>query len=59
MVGFNDPTYVKKEIEANPIWDLAFVLSEIENDNAPLGWSCYIPLAKQLLAHYDIKRKKD
>jgi len=23
MAGFNDLTYVKKEIEDNPIWDLA------------------------------------
>ena len=28
----NDPTYVKDEIEANPAWDLAFTLSEIQND---------------------------
>lgn len=53
----SDPTYVKSEIEANPAWELAFTLSEIENDNAPIGWSHYIPTAECLLAAYEIKRK--
>jgi len=52
-----DPTYAKDEIEANPVWQLAFSLSEIENDNAPLGWGDYIFAAECLLAAYDIKRK--
>jgi hypothetical protein len=52
-----DPTYVREEIDANPEWQLAFSLSEIENDNAPIGWSKYIGTAKCLLANYDIKRK--
>jgi hypothetical protein len=51
-----DPTYVKADIEANPVWDLAFVLSEILNDGAPIGWSKYISTAECLLAHYEIKR---
>ena len=45
----NDPTYVKKEIDANPIWALAFLISEIENHNAPIGWSKYIFLSASLL----------
>lgn len=53
----NDPTYVRSEIEANPEWELAFTLSEIMNDNAPIGWSKYISVAKCLLKSYDIKRK--
>lgn len=53
----NDPTYVKAEIDANPVWELAFALSEIENDNAPIGWGRYISTASCLLANYDIKRK--
>lgn len=52
-----DPTYVREEIESNPVWDLAFVLSEIRNDNAPIGWSKYIMDAECLLAAFDIKRK--
>lgn len=52
-----DPTYVREEIAKNPEWDLAFVLSEIQNDLAPLGWSKYISTAKCLLAAFDIKRK--
>lgn len=53
----NDPTYVRSEIDANPEWELAFILSEILNDGAPLGWGKYIGPAKCLLAAYDMKRK--
>jgi hypothetical protein len=53
----NDPTYVRSEIDANPEWQLAFTISEIENDNAPIGWSKYIGLAKCLLDNYSIQRK--
>ena len=54
-----DPTYIQEEIEANPEWQLAFVLSEILNDNAPIGWSEHIMTAQCLLAAFDIKRKSD
>ncbi len=47
----NDPTYVREEIDANPIWTLAFILSELDNDNAPIGWGKYIPLATALRAY--------
>lgn len=53
-----DPTYVRAEIDANPAWQLAFSLSEIQNDNAPLGWGRYILVAECLLAIYEIKRKE-
>lgn len=52
-----DPTYRREEIDANPVWQLAFVLSEIMNDGAPIGWSRYIFVAQCLLAHYTIERK--
>lgn len=52
-----DPTYDKIEINANPVWQLAFSISEIQNDNAPIGWSKYISLAKCLLDNYEIKKK--
>ena len=52
-----DLTYNRKEIEKDPVWELAFTLSEIENDNAPIGWCQYIATAKCLLAKYDISRK--
>ncbi len=45
----NDPTYVKAEIEKNLIWKMAFWLSELFNDNAPLGWSKYIPIAEKAI----------
>jgi hypothetical protein len=50
-----DPTYRKSEIEANLEWHVAWVLSEIENDNAPIGWSRHINTARCLLAAFDIK----
>ena len=34
-----------EEINKNPILKRAFQLSELENDNAPIGWSKYIPQA--------------
>lgn len=52
-----DPTYVQSEIRANPEWDLAFVLSEIQNDAAPIGWGQYIPCAQHLLAAFEIRRR--
>jgi hypothetical protein len=52
-----DPTYVKSEIESKPEWELAFSLSEFMNDNAPIGWSKYILMAKYLLVLYEIRRK--
>lgn len=53
----SDPTYDREQIDANPEWELAFVLSEIMNDGAPMGWGRYISVAKCLLASYEIKRK--
>jgi hypothetical protein len=50
-----DPTYVKTEIDANPVWKLAFWMSEVDNDNAPIGWSRYINLASALLSAYELK----
>lgn len=53
-----DPTHVRDKIKANPVWDLAFTLSELQNDNAPIGWGGYIFLAECLLNSYDISRKE-
>ena len=52
-----DPTYDKKEIEKDPVWKLAFWMSEVHNDNAPIGWSKYISLADYLLDKYDLVEK--
>jgi len=43
-----DPTYDKELIDANPVWKLAFLMSETDNDNAPIGWSAYIRIANGL-----------
>jgi hypothetical protein len=53
----SDPTYVKAEIEKNPVWHLAWVLSEIQNDSAPIGWSKYVWVAECLLGSFDMKPK--
>ncbi len=52
-----DPTYVRAEIDANPTWALAFRLSEVDNDNAPIGWGRYIGLASWLLATFNMREK--
>lgn len=46
IICMADPTYNRKEIEADPVWKLAFNLSAQLNENAPIGWSNYIPEAK-------------
>jgi len=53
----NDPTYVKEDIDRIPAWKLAFFLSEIDNDNAPIGWGRYIQMAEFLLRKYKIEEK--
>jgi hypothetical protein len=53
-----DPTYIKDEISNKPEWELAFTLSEIMNDNAPIGWGKYVGPAKCLLDSYIIQRKQ-
>lgn len=53
----SDPTYVKEEIDANPEWKLAFRLSEVDNDNAPIGWWRYILLARWLRENYILTEK--
>jgi hypothetical protein len=44
-----DPTYDRVSIEANPIWGIAFILSECFNNNAPIGWSRYIWAAREVI----------
>lgn len=53
-----DPTYSQDEIRARLEWELAFTLSEIMNDNAPIGWSGYVYAARCLLNHYDVAPKE-
>lgn len=53
-----DPTYSGAIINKHPIWQLAFILSEVLNDRAPIGWSKYIGAAKCLSAYYDFKQKE-
>lgn len=54
-----DLTYDRNEINSDPVWKLAFVLSEIMNDNAPIGWSRFIWVAECLLANYEITERKE
>lgn len=53
-----DPTYRMDEINANPVWKLAFTISEIENDFAPIGWGDRIYLAETLMRLYEITERK-
>lgn len=52
-----DPTYDLDEIKADPKWHVAYVLSEILNDKAPIGWSKYISSAECLLVVFNINTK--
>lgn len=46
-----DPTYDFAEIMRGPLeWRMAFQLSELLNDHAPIGWSDYIPVATEAFA---------
>lgn len=47
----NDPTYNKPDIDDNPVWKLAFLLSELDNDNAPIGWSEYIRVSQAITSY--------
>lgn len=53
----NDPTYVRSIIDADPVWRLAFWLSEQDNDNAPIGWARYIPLATALRTRFTMEER--
>lgn len=57
MLDSRDPTYDIEQIKANPEWHVAWVLSEIENDRAPIGWGKYLPTARCLLAAFDMTPK--
>lgn len=54
-----DPTYVREQIEADPKWALAFRMSEVDNDDAPIGWYRYVPLASWLLYRFELTEKKE
>lgn len=54
----SDPTYERDKIDADPVWRLAYDLSEIDNDNSPIGWYKYVSMARCLLDNYTMERKK-
>jgi hypothetical protein len=49
-----DFTYDKDVIETKREWALAFRLSEVHNDNAPIGWTHYIGLATWLFKNFNM-----
>lgn len=53
----DDPTYEQDRIDANPIWQLAWTIGQILDDEAPIGWYKHIGLARCLLDNYEIKPK--
>jgi len=56
--GLPDPTYIVEDIQRDPIWRLAFEMSELDNDNAPIGWGQYIELARLMTHKYEIREKR-
>lgn len=55
--GMPDPTYNKNMIDTDPIWKLAFEMSEMDNNYAPLGWGQYIHLATLIFSKYELRKK--
>lgn len=53
-----DPTYDTNEIKKNEAWHVAWVLAQIKDDDAPIGWAKWIPTAECLLATFKITPKK-
>lgn len=53
----SDPTYNAEAINVNPAWRVAFALSEILNDRAPIGWSRYVSAAECLLSKFNVTPK--
>lgn len=45
----NDPTYIKAEINSNPVWKIAWVLAQCKDDGAPIGWSKWIWVAEEII----------
>jgi hypothetical protein len=50
------PIYTKPD-ETDPVDKLAHWLSEIHNDNAPIGWERYRPLAQSLRRRFHLIEK--
>lgn len=38
----------------DPVDNLAWYLSELHNDNAPIGWHYYRPMAKSLIEKFNL-----
>ena len=51
-----DPTYSMGEIESNGTLHIAYILSELVNDNSPIGWGKFIPIAEKAVTEA-IKKK--
>lgn len=45
----SDPTYNRDIIRSNGVWEIAYIISQMLDDNAPIGWSKYIPLAEEVV----------
>lgn len=53
-----DPTYDRDQIRMNGTWGIAFIISEMVNDGAPIGWGRYIPLAEEVLKKAQAEERK-
>jgi hypothetical protein len=53
----DDPTYDRERIDRDPVWKLAFWMSEIDNDAAPIGWFRYVHLARALIDTFEPTKK--
>ena len=46
----SDPTYDRKAINRKTTWKIAYLISEMTNDDAPVGWGRFIPVAEVIVA---------
>ena len=47
--------FEREVIDANPVLHLAWVIAQIKDDAAPLGWWRHVSFAEMLLDNFEIK----
>lgn len=51
--------YDRVVIDANPALYLAWVIAQIKDDNAPIGWWAHVSFALMLLDNFEIKKREE
>ena len=56
--GFGDPAVSKEQIESDPEYHIAWILSEHYNDSTPIGLCRYLGAARSILRKYAVAQKE-